>query len=471
MSLAYNKGAVNSPTNHNFVSFYEAHKPDISNKLVRRYLNTIIGFLAFVGASQAASSPVFSRFEKDRIMPKIKATVTSPGAGNQGTFTVHADSKVAIPSASPYDTSATPDAKAMPIRLNDLIMILPASGTIASTGNYVKCIVDSVTNNTQFKASPIKSTDTIPTIASAQEIIIYGNAHGEGSVFNTPMSTTATKYDEQMQIIKHRVRVTGTEGMSKEWYDDAEGNRRFQVKGEADSYAQFLNWKDQNLLVGEKLANTTVASAFQTSGTPISLTKGLLHQIYDSGNVLNYSSISGLLIADMRDFNITIDANKAQKNNLWMAGIALDQQMDDEFGDRFKNGGVTYGNFNFEQEKAVNLQFSKAKIGSYVYDKRCMEAFNDLQTLGANGFGYKYEAFTIPAGSVKMAGGEQKGEQVASLRKRYLGTKDKSREMIIKYYDGVSQGDDGDDYEEVRYLSECGLEAQALNQYGLMKRV
>jgi len=470
MGLAYNTGALNSATNHNFVSYYEAHEPDIQEELVQRYMNTIIGFLDFTDAKKATNAAEFSRFEKDRIMPKIKATSAGAGAGAQATFTVAAASKVAIPSAAPYDTSATPDGLTMPIRLNDLIMIKPASGVVSS-GSYIKCIVDSVTNNTQFKATPIKTGESVPAIGTADEIVIYGNAHGEGSVFNAPMSTTATKFTEKLQIIKHRLRVTGTEGLVKEWYKDTSGNKRFQVKGEGDSYAQFLNWMDMNLLVGEELTNTTVASAFQATGTPIALTRGLLHAILDAGNVLNYSSISGLLIADMYDYNIIIDANKAQKKNLWMVGIALDQQMDVELGDRFKDGAISYGSFTMEQEKAVNLAFQKARIGVYEYDKRCMEAFNDVQTLGADGFGYKYEGFTVPAGATKIAGGSEKGMMAASLRKRYLAGEGKSREMVIKYYDGVSTGDDGDDIEEVRYMAHVALEAQALNQFGYMKRV
>jgi hypothetical protein len=470
MGLGYNTGGLNSATNHNFVSYYDAHEPDIQDELVQRYMSTMIGFLDFVDAKKPCTAAEFSRFEKDRTMPKIKATTAGAGAGAQATFTVDADSKISIPSVAPYDTGATPAGLTMPIRLNDLIMIKPASG-IVSSGNYIKAIVDSVTNNTQFKATPIKSGDSVPAINAADEIIIYGNAHGEGSVFNAPMSTTATKFTEKLQITKHRIRVTGTEGLTKKWYKDSTDNMKFQVQGESDGYSTFLNLMDMNLLVGEELANTTVASTFQAAGTPLAMTRGVLHAILDAGNVLNYSSISGLLIADMYDFNIVIDANKAQKKNLWMVGIALDQQMDVELGDRFKNGAITYGNFGMDQDKAVNLSFQKARIGVYEYDKRCMEAFNDLQTLGADGYGYKYEGFTIPAGATKIPGGDEKGQKAASLRKRYLAKEGKSREMNTYYFNGVTDADNGDDFEEVRYMSECALESQALNQFGYMKRV
>jgi hypothetical protein len=467
----FNTGALGTATNHNFVSYYDAHEPDISNELVQRYANSMIGFLDFTNQKKATDALEFSRFEKDRIMPKIKATTAGAGAGSQATFTLAADVQIDIPSAAPYDPSATPDAKATTVRLNDLIMIKPASGT-ASYGSYIKCIVDGVTDYTSFTATPIDSTASVPAIAAADEIVIYGNAHGEASGYNAPMSTKATKITEKLQIIKDTHRVSGSEGLTKKWFTEkSSGLAKFMVQGEGDSYARFMNTMDMNLLVGDELANTTVASAFQATENPIALTNGLLTQINNNGNILNYSGVSGLTIDDLYDYNVEIDANKAQKNNLLMTGIVLDQQIDQELGDRLKAGAITYGEFRGDAEKAVNLSFQKATFGSYTYDKRCMESFNDVQTLGADGYGFKYEAFTLPSGSVKVAGGSERGARVASLRKRFLANNGKSREMLVDYFNARTESKEGYDYEEVRYLAHVAFEAQALNQFGYMKRV
>jgi len=473
---SFNTGGLNVATSHNFVSYYEGHEPDIQDELVQRYANSMIGFLDFVNAKKATESLEFSRYEKDRIMPKIKATNGGAGsAGAQVSFTVHADAKVAIPAAAPYDTSSTPDQATTTVKLGDLILIKPASGTTASMGSYILALVDGTTSNTAFTATPVNSADAIPSIASADEIIIVGNGHGEGSGFSTPMSTKSTKYTENLQIIKHRIRTTGSEELTKKWFKEkSSGQTKFAISGEGDAYAQFVNFVDMNLLVGEKLANTGLANDFidgtYSTHEPLALTKGLLNQIIDGGNILNYSAVSGLTIDDIYDYNVTIDAEKAQKNNILNAGIELDQQLDRELGDRFKDGSISYGSFTMEQDKAVNLAFSKARVGSYTYDKRCMEAFNDVQTLGADGYGFKWEAFTVPSGSQVVAGGKEMGTRVASLRKRFLAGKGKSREMIVSYFDALRDSAEGYDYEEVRYLSHVALEAQALNQFGYIKR-
>lgn len=466
----YATGGVNTATDHNFVSYYDGHKPDIQDTLVQRYMNSIIGFLDFTNSKKGTDALEFSRFEKDREMPKIKATTAGAGAGLQASFTIDASSKVAVPSAAPYTVGATPAGAFSPVRLNDLIMVKPGSGTV-SYGTYIYLIVDGLTSNTSFTATPLLSTAVTPAIASADEIIIVGNAHGEGSVFNTPLSTKATKYTEKLQIIKHRMRVTGSEALVKRWFTDPRtGNEKFAVRGEGDAYAQFVNFVDLNLLVGIELSNSTIANTFQAAGTPLALTRGLLSTINDGGNILNYSGISGLVIEDIYDYNVEIDANKAQKRNLLFAGIQLDQQIDRELGDRLKDGAVSYGSFNMDQEKAVNLSFQKMKIGGYTYDKRCMESFNDAQTLGADGYGFPYEGFTIPAGSVKIEGGAERGSSVPSLRKRFLEGEGKSREMHVSYFNGLTDSSNGDDFEEVRYLAQVALEAQAINQYGYIKK-
>tara|TARA_R110002096_G_scaffold130162_5_gene279255 strand:- start:640 stop:2052 length:1413 start_codon:yes stop_codon:yes gene_type:complete len=469
--MGYDKGATNTARNHNFVSFYEAHEPDISNEQVQRYGNSIVGFLDLTNAKKSTSALTFSRFEKDRIMPKIKAT--NGGAGSAGAavqFTIAADSKITSPSASPYDTGATPDEVSTPVNLNDLIMIKPGTGT-ASYGSYIKCIITAVTGSATFTATPVNSGDAIPSVPAADEIVIYGNAHGEGSGFQAPMSTKSTKYSESLQIIKHRMRVTGSESLVKLWYTEkSSGESKFMVKGEGDAYAQFMNTSELNLLVGETLSNTALASTFQATNNPLALTNGLLTQVVNGGNVLNYAAVSGVTIQDFYDYNVEIDAEKAQKKNLMMSGIAIDQQIDQELGDRLKDGAITYGGFNMDQDKAVNLSFQKFTVGSYQYDKRPMVSFNDRQTLGADGYGFKYEAFTIPAGSVKVEGGDERGTSIPALRKRFLAGEGKSRELTCVYYNGIEQSENGSDIEEVRYQSHTALEAQGLNQYGYVKR-
>lgn len=469
----YENGATNLLRSHNFVSSQQLHKPHIQSKQVKRFNETLTGFLDLAGAKAPTDSIEYSRFEKKRIMPKIKAT--NGGAGGAGasvSFTIHADAKTSFGSYSPYDTGVASTNLGAPVRKYDIIQIRPAAGTLASAGNYITAIVTSVTSNTAFAATPVNSADSIPSIASAQEIIIIGNAHGEGSGYQASMSTKVEKIDETLQIIKHKYEVTGTEKLQALWIEEEGG--RFMLPGESDGYLQFLNLQDTTFLVGEAISNTALSEDF-VDGTletnaPILATNGVITQALNGGNTLNYSSITGVTLADLYDYNTTIDKQSAEKNNMVNLGIDLDQQLDRELGDRVTNGAISYGTFSFDQEKAIALNFSKVRLGAFTYNKRTINAMNDAQTLGADGYGYSYEGLMLPMGMSKVAGGAEAGAVVPTLRKRFLANKGKSREMEINFFDGLTQSDSGTDRCEVRYQAHAGVELQAKNKSGYWKR-
>jgi hypothetical protein len=150
-------------------------------------------------------------------------------------------------------------------------------------------------------------------------------------------------------------------------------------------------------------------------------------------------------------------------------GIDLSLQIDRELGDRFLNGAINYGNFNFDQEKAVDLMFSTFKIGEYTFHKKTYDAFNELQGFGADGYGFKNEGMIIPMDNQID---EKTREEVPSLRKRYLASPDgsESRELITTPFSGLQSGDAGADIFETRYVSHCGFEGFAANRYGYIKQ-
>lgn len=473
----YASGGMDTFRSHNFVSFQELHKPEIDSKLVTKFNESLSGLLKMVGAVKPTKSIKYTRYEKDRIMPKVLAdnNGATPAAGASATFTLASSAQTSFGSFSPYDTGVSHTTGAVPVRKYDLIMIPPATG-IASADSYVKALVTSVTpgSSPTFAATPLDSTKTIPTIANTSpvEIVIYGNAHGEGTGFQKGLVTKVTPYTESLQIVKHKMVVTGTEKLQAEWVDEAK--TKAMLKGEADAYMQMLNFVDLTCLVGEKISNTALAELF-VDGTleddaPIDTTNGAITQALDGGNTLNYSSITGLTIADLYNYITVIDKQSAEKSNMLNVGIELDMQLDRELGNRVSNGAISYGMFKFGQEKAIDLGFNKVKLGSYTFEKRCLKAMNDLQTLGADNFDFPYEALMLPMGTTKVDYGDEQGAIVPTLRKRYLANYGESREMKVVYYDGLRQSESGLDREEVRYQAHVGMELIAKNKSGYWKR-
>lgn len=472
---AYTPGAQKVATEYNFVSSFNVHKPDIGENLTERYGSELItGLLDLVGNKKAVSGGMeFKHFEAQRKMPKIKATNGGAGApGAAVTFTLDASATTSYGfNQSPYDTSDTTTQNGIPVRLNDLIMIKPGTGTV-SMGSYIRAIVTTVTPaSSTFAATPIDSTEAIPSIASADEIVIYSNAHAEGSTQPESMDTTTIEYTNNTQIIKETYNITGSERAMKLWFKtkgpDGKVGYTWTYKGERDAYHRFLNYRELTLMVGEKLSNTTLSESYSATGGSNKTTEGLFPNIISNGNTVNYSQITGMTIADIESMTKTLDKQKGSMENLMCNGIALDLQLDRELGDRLKNGAISYGSFAWDADKSVNFRFRTFQMGSYVFHKKTFNVFNDLQTFGADGYGFEHEGVVIPMDSGTDA---KSGEKIPSIRLRYLQEDNgESREMKVAPID-LFRASSGADKYEVRYLSECGLEVFAPNRFVYVKR-
>jgi len=321
-----------------------------------------------------------------------------------------------------------------------------------------------------FSATPILSGGIIPSISTADEIIIYGNAAGEGSGQPEARASRTVKYTNNLQTTKETYEITGTEKNIVTWIDfkgkNGEKGRVAKLKGESDTYKRFMTEKELTLLVGNKLTNTAIADAFATAGTPLALTEGLIPFILTQGNTSNYVPSTGWDKQKAETLVKTIDKQKGSKVNMLPCGINLGMQIDDTLGDYSNNGALVYGNYDFGSDSSRNFQFSSFKLNNYRFDKKTFDAFNDLQTLGADGFGYENEAMVIPMDK-KMDKGSN--SRVQSLRLRYLadpetGAKSARSEVVDQFKIN------GTDKFSVFYKDDCGFEGFAGNRWAYIKQ-
>jgi hypothetical protein len=461
--------AYGAPTDYNYVSAFDLHKPEVRPDLIMKYGSELItSILEIAGATKETESLEYIHHESERLMPKIKGTTPGAGAGAQATFTLAAAAIDTVSlNVSPFDTSSTSTERGMPVRQNDILLIKPAAGVVSAT-NYVRAFVDSVNITAgTFLATPIDVADSIPNIAAADEIIIIGNAHGTGSNQPDGFRTKTVKKTGNTQIIKHNYDIHGSEKEVMTWLEFTDQNgvkgHKWTLKGERDTYYQFKNYIELTLLLQEKLNNVAIANTLGNAGTPIAMTEGLIPFILGGGSIQNYSAVTGFTLADVQAYVKNLDKQKGSKTNMVCAGINLSLQLDDALGDRVKEGGITYGNYTFDTDAQVNLQFSRFKVGEYVFAKKTYSPFNDLQTLGASGYGFANEAMVIPT---DMQVDANSRERVPSLQLRYL----KNRQMRATAVDLFKTGDNGTDKFETRYLTECGFQGFAANRYGYWKQ-
>lgn len=470
MALDYKGGSFVRRGDYNYVTTMDLHKPEYDSELTEAFGDQMLtGMLQMIGAEKGVSALEYNHFEEERIYPKIKATSAGAAAGATATFTIDAAATISIPeNASPYGGTNSTDITVP--RVGELILIKPASGVV-SADSYVRAIVDSVTPATPaFTATPLDSTASVPAIASASEIVIYGNAHGEGSGQPSARQTRVNKVTNNLQTFKGTYEVTSTERDMLAWIDfkgkDGKMGKVYYLKGEADEYKNFMSQKELNLLLGEKLANNAVSNAYATAGTPLALTQGLIPSILSGGNISSYSASTGWDKQDAEALVKVLDKQKGSKNNLIAPGIDLSIQIDNTLADYKSGGSITYGNYTFNEDAKVNFQFDKFAISDYVFSKKKFDTFNDLQSLGADGYGFVNEAIVIPMGMTKDAGS---GEKTNHLRLRYLvnpetGERNQRSEIIDNF--AIT----GTDTYSVFYKDNCGLETFAMNKFAYIKK-
>jgi len=473
MALPYQGGSFNRVGDYNFVTTMDLHKPEIESELTQTFGNQMLtGMLSMIGAEKGVSALEYTHYEEERIYPKLFAK--NGGAGGNGAsvvFTMAASSKYDVPEfASPYDGSTT-SSITIP-RRGELILIKPTSG-IVSADRYIKAIIEAVTATT-FTAAPLDSSVAIPSIGSDTEIVIYGNAYGEGSMQPGARQTKVKKEINQIQTVKGTYEVTSTERDMLSWVDfvgkDGKAGKMYYLKGEADEYKNFMSQKELTLLLGEKLNNDTVADAWVASAEansgPISLTEGLIPGILSKGNTSAYAQNTGWDKQDAESLVKVLDKQKGSKSNLLAPGIDLSIAIDNTLASYKTAGAITYGNYTFSEEASVNFQFDKFKIDDYIFSKKKFDSFNDLQTLGADGFGFTNEGLVIPMDQTRDAG---TGEKTNHLRLRYLvnpatGERNQRSEIIDNYK--IT----GKDTYSVFYKDNVGLESFCLNKFAYIKQ-
>jgi len=471
MALDYQGGSFVRRGDYNYVTTMDLHKPEYDSELTAAFGKQMLtGMLQMIGAEKSVSALEYNHFEEERIYPKIKATSAGAVAGSQASFTIDAAGTLSIPeNASPY--GGTVSSNITVPRIGELILIKPSSG-IVSADNYIRAIVDGVTpgSPSSFTATPLDSAASVPAIVSASEIVIYGNAHGEGSGQPAARQTRVKKETNNLQTFKGTYEVTSTERDMLAWIDfkgkDGKMGKMYYLKGEADEYKNFMSQKELNLLLGEKLTNDAVSDAYANAGTPIALTEGLIPSILSKGNISAYTVGTGWDKQDAEELVKTLDKQKGSKNNLLAAGIGLSLQIDSTLADYKSAGSITYGNYTFDQDAAVNFKFDKFQVGDYTFSKKTFETFNDLQSLGADGYGFTNEAMVIPMDQTRDAGS---GEKTNFLRLRYLanpetGERNQRSEIIDNF--AIT----GEDTYKVFYKDNCGLETFAMNKFAYIKQ-
>jgi len=440
------------------------HKPVVDPVYVQRYgRQDVTGLLEKLGAKKEVPHIQFSHYEQERIHGVVRLSAsaqTASGSGITLVGTAAAAYTYAYTGQSPYTTSDgfTSDA----LSLYDKIQI-----------NGFEMLVTGVANNT-FSAISYDSSATMPSAATTDDIIILGNAMPEGSAAPASRNGRMISYTNYMQIMRRSHKVTGTEQGVQTWIEtegkNGEKGYVWYLQGIADEYHRFLNEREAQLLTGENFQNNLaglggIGSASIGDADSIVATKGLIPQISADGNVEAYTTGS-LAMLDIENMVKNLQKFRGNKDNMLYCGHNFKLDLDALVleNTNLKNGGIQWAHYTGAAGGKQEISFSVdcVEYGGFKLQPEVLDIFSDPNFLGNAGAIYNELGIVVPVGDSVSYNSQNSSTSVTvpSMRMNHAPERDLVEWTQLSKYDG-------NDFWQVHWLSEAGLECFALNRYGL----
>lgn len=447
--MALRPAATQEVTTDNYVSTLDLHQPDIRKELVVRYGGqTMTEFFELTSRMEPTTQTEYEHFEEDFIMWNVKAS-GSTGAGVAGAtvvVTIHVDDHDGSSGEFSY-----PLVNELIQFTNDVIAIISAKDETTPGAHTISL-------------TPLKAAESIPAITANDLLLIFADAHAEGSAQPKGRTPRVINYKNNTQIFKESYEVTGSEMTNLAWVEvqDSAGRTGFlwYLKGEKDTYERYRVKKELGLLLNEKADNIAALAPNRTFTT----TEGMLPFINNNGGIVHNYTPGTFTLTNFDQIIKKLDKQfGSYENTVWM-GIDIRQETDDFIMDLMKAGGVSYGAFNGDKELAIKLQFqSLARLG-YVFHFKTYKMFNHPNLLGTAGYKYPGHGIVIPMDNVKDA---ITREMSPSVRVRYkqVGPYSRDTEHWLTGSAFLKNKTDDVDVLRAHYRAECGFEGFGPNKF------
>lgn len=403
----------------------------------------IFDFFAETGREMVSDQTDFHHFENNYVYQNITilSSTGTPGVGNDVTITL---------SVADHD-----GGKSFP-KVTDIVMFTD------QLSGYIIAKDESVPTAHTITVRPIDTvTDDIVTSTVDAEVLTFiSNAHEEGSDDPDGLITKPIKFDGLVQIFRNKYGVTGSEATNRvefKW----KGKDHYYYKGEDDTAFKHRADCAFGMLFAPKSNGLTNAA-----GNVVRVTQGLAPQIREKGNIFT-GGINGL--PDIDTIIKTLDKQRGSKENLWLAGIEQDIDIDNVLIDKMVNGGITYNSFGKGdgKKKALDLGFNSFIKGSWSFHKRNMSELNHAKVTGAAGQTWPATGFILPTDKGRDA---KSLKSIDSIRLRYKGQGAQQRKSRTWLTGGLAPvPTDARDILEFQYLSEKGLQCFGLKRFMIVE--
>ena len=444
------------------VSGFDIHKPEKLNTLFSRYGDqgaSYFQLLRSMGFEKEVSLDTYSHYEENRIHEVciVDAIVAQPAIGAEIVFDLDATS---------LDANNN-----FYVRLWDVILF-PNEVTGSVTD------IDVTTPTVPAITCTLNDdTEQFPALAALDELIIISNAFSEGSGQPDPAIRGTWEYENDAQIIKETIGVTGSEMVNQTWFQvntmGAKTNAYYHL-GQVDIDYRTALRIDGALLFGKRTVNTLLVDS--ETGRPIKTTEGMVPYTRRVGNEQSYTS-GAFDVLEFDEMDNTLDREGAGNYILGLLGITLSQDIENSLVTYFADTNIKYARdttnevlFNANESLAASVNFKYLTKSERTFLFKRMGVLNNPKLYGATGYeniGPKLGLF-LPINKKKDP---VSGNMVESIGTRYRGLGKYNRRMEVWQVGGAGEGLKVTEFDKRETYQRChvGAHFRGGNQFVLME--
>jgi hypothetical protein len=443
------------------ISNFDLHKPEILNTLFNRFGDQGASYFQLIrslGFEMPVALDTYGHFEDNHIHEVIHVLdiVAQPAVGANIQF-----------SLDPVDLDANNNFY---LRLWDIILFPnEVTGSVIDIDVTVPAVpVITVRLN--------ELTDQFPALTAGEELAITSSAFSEGSGQPEGAVSGTWEYDNDAQIIKETIGVTGSEMVNQSWVTittQGQALPAFYFKGQIDIDYRMALKIDGALLWGKRSTNVITDAV---TGRPIKTTEGLIPYIRRVGN--EQTSVDGAFTVDEFDeMSNTLDREFAGNYILGLLGISLHQDIENALVEYFQNTNIQFAKqasnpvlFNNNEALSASVNFTYLTKSERTFLLKRMGSFNNKKLAGAEGYSARKLGVFMPINKKKDP---VSGNMVDAFGTRYRALGKYSRRMEVWQVGGAGEGLKVTDIDDRNTYQRChiGAHHRGGNQFLLLEAV
>jgi len=388
-------------------------KPEFRALAKKRFGNqwsTFFDVLMSMGYNRPTANTTYNWFEegkKHRVVT-LAATQTDLEAGDTAvTYVVEGD-----PDSSGRTSAFIRqyDLVEFPCGVKGMVSLEPTANSGDATHWDVTIVPikkESVDGADEATLPTVNASNAVHTSAnrgatSGDELIIYSNAHPEGSGQPTPRYKHFHKESGYTQIIKNALQTTGTAKTNRIWFsiEGANGRQTFFHVNQMDVEYRQKQDISHAFLVGSTITPGSAAAALETTKL-VQSTEGMVDFATARGNAQSVAAGS-YTMADFNDLETYHVSQRGSGVLMVSSGLTRAQEFNTLFDTQFNDSNIQ----RVDKMMDSSMVFSDQSLSGIMHYKALtttnttfiftgMDLFNNPMTLAADDFKAKYQNMAL----------------------------------------------------------------------------